>query len=189
MRHRNQIYQNGGYDRWVLFTTLALIAFGLLMVASASMVISDKYFGYPFHYLVRQLVFVVMGIGLAWGVTRIPLEIWQRYSGYLILLSLLLLLAVLIPGIGHVVNGSRRWISFGIVSLQVSEVVKLSFILYLSSYLMRYQNQVQTELKGFLKPLILLGLVCILLLMEPDFGSAAVIAMKQCQKKSIDDCR
>ncbi len=165
------------YDRWVLFTALALIAFGLLMVASASMVISDKYFGYPFHYLVRQLIFVVIGFGLAWAATRIPLELWQRYSGHLMLLSLLLLIAVLIPGIGRVVNGSRRWISLGIVSLQVSEVVKFSFILYLSGYLLRYQNQVQTELKGFIKPLILLGLVGILLLMEPDFGSAAVISM------------
>jgi len=177
MIHRNQTYQGGGYDRWILFTTLALIAFGLLMVASASMVISDKYFGYPFHYLVRQLVFVIIGMGLAWCVTRIPLKLWQRYSSHLLLLSLLLLVAVLVPGIGHVVNGSRRWISLGIISLQVSEAVKFAFIVYLSSYLFRYQNQVKTELIGFIKPLILLGLVGILLLMEPDFGSTAVISM------------
>ena len=87
------------------------------------------------------------------------------------------MIAVLIPGIGHVVNGSRRWISLSIVSLQVSEVVKFSFILYLSSYLSRFQDQVQTEFKGFLKPLVILSLVSILLLMEPDFGSAAVISM------------
>ncbi len=165
------------YDRWVLFVTLAIAAFGLLMVASASMVISDKFFGYPFHYLVRQSVFLLIGACLSWGVTRIPLKLWQQYSGHLMLLSLLLLVAVLVPGISHVVNGSRRWISFGIVALQVSEVVKFSFIIYLSSYLFRYQNQVQTELKGFLKPLVLLGVVGILLLMEPDFGSTAVISM------------
>ena len=101
MKHQHQYSET--YDRWILFTTLALIAFGLLMVASSSIVISDKHFGYPFHYLLRQLIFALIGIGLAWGVTRIPLQIWLRYSGYLILflgLSLLLLIAVLIPGCG-----------------------------------------------------------------------------------------
>lgn len=167
----------GSYDLWLIFSAFALIAFGLLMVASTSMVISDKQFGYPFHYLFRQMAFSGIGIAVAVAVVRIPIDIWKRYSPLLLLLSMLLLVAVLIPGIGCVVNGSRRWISFGLISLQVSEVAKLCFILYLASYIARYEDQIQTQFQGFIKPLIILGIVGILLLMEPDFGSLAVLSM------------
>jgi cell division protein FtsW len=168
---------SGSYDLWLIFSVIALMAFGLLMVASASMVISDKQFSYPFHYLLRQATFAGIGIVVAVAVSRIRMEIWERYSSYLLLLALLMLIAVLIPGIGHVVNGSRRWISLGIVSLQVSEVVKLCFILYLAGYISRYEEQICHGFWGFFKPLILLALVGVLLLLEPDFGSLAVLSL------------
>lgn len=167
----------GGYDFWLILSVLALVAFGLLMVASASMVISDKQFGYPFHYLFRQMIFAGVGIGVAVAVMRVPMEFWRRFSPLLLIASLFLLIAVLVPGIGHVVNGSRRWISLGIISLQVSEVVKLCFIMYLASYIERFETQIQTQFQGFIKPLFVLGVVGILLLMEPDFGSLAVLSM------------
>ncbi len=164
------------YDRWILFTALALIAFGLLMVASASMVISDKQFGFPLHYFFRQSVYVCLGLVLVWIIMRIPVEAWKKASPILLLLGILSLLAVLVPGIGRVVNGSRRWINLGFVSLQVSEAVKFAAILYLASYLERFQEQVQTQFIGFLKPMILLALMSVLLLMQPDFGAVTVIA-------------
>lgn len=164
------------YDKWLLVTTLTLVAFGLLMVASASMVISDRQFDYPFHYLIRHGIYILLALLLAWGATRVPLEIWQKYSGVLMLISLFLLVIVLIPGIGRVVNGSRRWIYLGFVTLQVSEIAKIGTILYLASYLQRYQREVIEELKGFIKPMVLLVLIALLLLMEPDFGALAVIS-------------
>lgn len=163
------------YDRWILMSVLSLLALGLLMVASASMVISDKQFGTPFHYFFRQAIFLSMGLVLAWIMTRVPIRIIKKYSGYFFLIALFLLVIVLIPGIGRVVNGSRRWISFGIFSLQVSELLKLAAIIYLSSYLQRFQQQVREELKGFLKPMIIAGVMSGLLLLQPDFGAAVVI--------------
>ncbi|WP_423063050.1 putative lipid II flippase FtsW [Candidiatus Paracoxiella cheracis] len=165
------------YDRWILVSTLALLTIGLLMVASASMVISDQQYGYPFHYFIHESVYLIIGLTLAWVATKIPIKLWKKYSGYLLVLSFLLLIAVLIPGIGKVVNGSRRWLNFGIISLQVSEAVKFSAILYLASYLQRYQNQVRYELKGFIKPMVLLALMAMLLLLEPDFGAVAVLTV------------
>ncbi len=165
------------YDRWIAIITLSLLAIGLLMVASASMVISDRQYGYPFHYFNRQAMNLLLGLTLAWVTTRIPLHVWKRFSGILFLLSLALLLAVLIPGIGKVVNGSRRWINLGFISLQVSEVLKLCAVLYLASYLQRYQEEVRQELKGFLKPMILTLIMSGLLLLEPDFGATVVITL------------
>ena len=147
------------------------------MVASTSMVISDRHYGYPFHYLIRQSGYLLVGLGLMWLVTKIPIHVWKKITMYLLLLSFLLLMIVLIPGIGKTVNGSRRWINLAWLSIQVSEVVKLFLILYLASYLERYQEQVRYELKGFVKPMILLIFIAILLLMEPDFGAVAVVTM------------
>ncbi|AKQ33957.1 putative lipid II flippase FtsW [Candidatus Coxiella mudrowiae] len=167
----------GLYDRWIIISTLSLLALGLLMVASASMVISDRQFGYPFHYFIHQLVYLILGLLLAVTASRVPIKICQKYSGYLFLLSFLLLIIVLLPGIGRTVNGSRRWIQLGFFSLQISEIVKLAAILYLASYLQRYQNEVRKELKGFLKPMVLVMFLSSLLLLEPDFGAAVVVTM------------
>lgn len=165
------------YDRWLLSTAALLVTFGVLMVASASMVISDRQWGYPFYYFIRQTLFLLFGVGLAWGVTRVPLALWEEYSGYLLLLAMLCLALILIPGVGHMVNGSRRWLSLGILGLQGSELAKLSLILYLASYIRRREHEVQTQWSGFLKPLILLSILAVLLLLEPDFGATSVITM------------
>lgn len=165
------------YDRWIILTAGSLIAIGLLMVASASMVISDRQFGYPFHYVIRQAIYLTFGIGFAWVISRIPTEIWRRFSFYLLLGSLLLLIVVLVPPIGKVVNGSRRWINFGFLSLQVSEVAKFCALIYLASYLDRFNDTIKTDLMAFIKPLLLLAAMGFLLLLEPDFGAATVITM------------
>lgn len=164
------------YDSWISISALSLIALGLLMVASASMVISDRQFGYPFHYFFRQLSYLGIGLVITWAATRIPIRYFKQWSGYIFIGTLILLLLVLIPGIGKVVNGSRRWIHLGFLSLQVSEVLKLGAIIYLASYLDRYHEVIRQELSAFWKPLILLTIMAFFLLLQPDFGAVVVIS-------------
>ena len=164
------------YDRWLIGLTLVLLFFGLLMVASASLVISDQQFGYPFHYLIRQGIYLVIGLIAASIAMRIPVNFWKKISIPLLAVSLFLLLIVLIPGIGRVMNGSRRWLYLGVITLQVSELMKLAALIYLASYLQRHGQEVQTQISGFLKPLILLGMIALLLLFEPDFGAVFVMS-------------
>lgn len=163
------------FDRWLLAGVLPLLAIGLLMVASASMVISDRQYGTPFHYFFRQAIYLVISMLLALGILQIPVDYWRRYSGYLLLLCFFLLVLVLVPHIGHEVNGSRRWLRLGFASFQISELAKFCTVTYMASYLMRHRDEVRTQLFGFVKPLILLVLVSVLLLLEPDFGSVGVI--------------
>jgi cell division protein FtsW len=174
---RTQSYSPFFYDRWLLVVSCILVFFGLLMVSSASMVISDQIYHSPFHYMIRQTIYLFTAIGIAWGMTRIPLSVWEDMSFALLLLCFFLLLAVLVPGIGKVVNGSRRWIHLGFMSLQVSEAVKLMAILYMAGFLQRHLYEVQTRMSGFIKPLIFFGVIGILLLLEPDFGATSVIIM------------
>lgn len=159
----------------IFCSALLILGVGLLMVTSASMVISEQQFGTPFHFLMRQLIHVSIGVVISFFVLRIDLNQWQR-SGFIWLgLSIALLVLVLVPGIGRHVNGSVRWIYLGPISLQVSELAKFSVILYLAGYLVRRAEEVQTSVTGFIKPMIVLGLMAFFLLLEPDFGATAVI--------------
>lgn len=163
------------YDRYLLFAAIALLGFGLLMVASASIEISDRSFGEPFHYLYRQLAYFLLGLILAWYTWQIEIQRWQELSVPLLLGTLVLLALVLIHGIGHEINGSMRWIGIGPFGLEVSELAKFSVILYLAGYLVRRHDEVRKRMRGFLKPLLLMSVVALLLLREPDFGAATVI--------------
>jgi len=165
------------FDRWLLIGALPLIILGFLMVASASMVISDRQFGTPFHYLFRQGVYLLIGMGMALVILQIPINFWRRISGYLLLFCIICLAVVLIPGIGREVNGSSRWISFGFFQFQVSELAKFCVIVYMASYLTRHQEEVRTKVSGFIKPMAVLAIIAALLLKEPDFGATAVIFM------------
>lgn len=162
-------------DGLLLTLFLVLIGFGLVMVASSSMVISDKQFGYPFHYLIKQAVFVGMGLIGAIVLMRVPTDFWQSRSLLLLGMAVGLLVLVLVPGLGRVVNGSRRWLNLGFIGFQVSELVKLCAFLYLASYIARFPEDVRTSFQGFIKPMILLGVMALLLLMQPDFGAVVVI--------------
>lgn len=159
----------------LLVLILLLVSFGLVMVASSSMVISDQQYGYPFHYLVKQSVFLLMGLVAAGIVLSVPKDFWSDNSLIILGIGLFLLFLVLVPGIGRVVNGSRRWLNFGFIGFQVSEIIKLCAFVYLASYVARFQEQIKTQLQGFIKPMLLLGMIALLLLLEPDFGSVVVI--------------
>lgn len=163
-------------DGVLLVLFLLLIAFGLVMVASSSMVISDKQFGYPFHYLIKQVIFIGMGLMGAAVLARVPTSFWQARSLLLLGLAVGLLLLVLVPGLGRVVNGSRRWLNLGFIGFQVSELVKLCAFVYLASYIARFLDDVRTTFLGFIKPMAVLAVMALLLLMQPDFGAVVVIA-------------
>ena len=164
------------YDKWLLVAIIGLLFLGLLMVASSSVMISSKYYQQPFHFLVRQVCYLVFGLLVGMFVMRVDTSVWEKWSAPLLLVCLVMLVLVLIPGIGRVVNGSRRWLTLGPVSIQVSEILKLSMILYLAGYLVRQQQRTQSEVFDFIKPLGLLALIAILLLAEPDFGATVVIS-------------
>ena len=162
-------------DPVVVTVCLALLSLGLVMVASASVGVADRNFSNPFYYLQRQLVFVVIGLIVAALVYRIRLVQWEKSGVALLGFALFLLVLVLIPGVGKTVNGSTRWISLGVINLQVSEVVKLFLFIYVAGYLVRHGEEVRTSLRGFIKPMLMVGLAGLLLLLEPDFGSTVVI--------------
>ncbi|KTC76783.1 cell division protein ftsW [Legionella brunensis] len=164
------------YDKWLMGAVLGLLIIGLMMVASSSVMISTKYYHQPFHFLIRQSCYLFAGFLAALAVMRIDSNVWEKMSVPLLLICLLMLLIVLIPGVGRIVNGSRRWLALGPIGIQVSELAKLTMIFYVSGYLVRQQESVRYSILGFIKPMIILGLVSVLLLMEPDFGATVVIS-------------
>jgi len=163
-------------DYLLLCSALALTALGLVMVASASISHADRELGRPFYYAIRQFAYIGLGVVAGAALFRVRLVLLQRSSLLLLLVGLGLLAAVLIPGVGHKVNGSVRWISTGLFRLQVSEPAKLLILVYMASYLARHGEELRTHIAGFAKPLALLAIVALLLLLEPDFGAAVVLA-------------
>ncbi len=160
-------------DFWLLGVVLALLALGLVMVASASISIAERQTGQPFYYFWRQALFVVIGLLTGALILRTRLVYWERLGSVLLLFGLVLLVAVL--GLGREINGSTRWLGLGLFNLQPSELMKLFIVVYLAGYLVRRGEEVRSSVKGFLKPMLLVGLIGGLLLAEPDFGAAVVI--------------
>lgn len=164
------------YDKWLIGAVFGLLIIGLMMVASSSVMISTKYFHQPFHFLIRQACYLFAGLMVALVVIRTDSSFWEKISMPMLIVCLFMLLIVLIPGIGRSVNGSRRWLAFGPIGIQVSEMAKLTMIFYLSGYLVRQQKAVSESILGFIKPMMILGVVSVLLLLEPDFGATVVIS-------------
>ena len=164
-------------DHALLVCVMSLGLFGAVMIASASMAYAQEIYNSPFYFVTRQLIFLSMGVVLGLIVYRLPLSVWERFGPHLIIVSLICLSLVLVPGIGKEVNGSRRWIDLGLFTIQVSEAVKLFVVVYLAGYLVRRGHLVQTTFGGFIRPLALMCIASALLLMEPDFGAAVIIAL------------
>jgi len=156
-------------------STMALLAIGLVMVASTSVASGEKYAVGEWHFFIRHLMFVGLGLGLALLLQWLPL-VWLERGGRLcLLLSLLLLAAVLIPGLGITRNGATRWINFGFFQFQAVEAVKLLMIVYVAGYLANRPALGQAGAMETLKPLLLAGLLAVILMAQPDMGSAAVL--------------
>jgi len=162
-------------DTVTIAVTLALVLLGLIMVTSASVSIASRETGQPFYYLERQLLLVAVGGAAAMLLFSIRTEWLERASGPLLAIALLLLAVVLVPGLGHAVNGSRRWLRLASLNFQVSELARVLVLVYVASYAVRHEAQLRESLTGLVKPLGLLTLAGALLLVEPDFGAATVL--------------
>jgi len=166
------------YDQALLWVSILLLGFGLVMVYSASIAFAgaDRHTGYrETYYLLRQGIFLAVGLFFAFTVFQIPSKVWQEVSPYLFLGGIALLVLVLIPGIGRDVNGSRRWLSLFVINLQPSELMKLFAVLYAADYTVRKAAYMDSFKKGFLPMLMVMLLIGGLLLREPDFGAFVVI--------------
>ncbi len=162
-------------DAWLLIPVLLLVASGLVMVGSSSIAVAESNGVATYYYLVRHFVYILIGLLLASSFRSIPIDFLERISRPLMWFSALLLLLVFIPGIGHTVNGSARWITLGFVNFQVVEAVKIMVIIYMAGYLARKADMVRVRFFDTLKPLMLAAMLTAILLAQPDMGSAAVI--------------
>ncbi len=177
--HSRERINAASYDQMLLWVTLILLGLGLVMVYSASIAIAeaDKAVGHQStYYLIRQSIFIVLGLMVGAVSFQIPVAWWQKMAPYLFLLGLFLLVLVLIPGVGRNVNGSQRWLSLFVINLQPSELVKLFAAMYVADYAVRKAPQMDSIVRGFLPMAAVMVLVGFLLLREPDFGAFAVIA-------------
>jgi len=161
------------FDRSYIVLALAMYMIGLIMVASASMPVAERLFDNPFHFIIRHSIYIGLSILIASIVMQVPLSVWHKHSTHLLIFGIILLVAVLI--IGRTVNGSQRWIVLGPITVQAAEPAKLFFFCYLSAYLVRRRDEVMENIKGFIKPLIVFGLLASLLLFQPDLGTVIVM--------------
>jgi cell division protein FtsW len=162
-------------DPLMLLLVSAIVLLGLIMVTSASITVAAHESGEPFAYLQRQLVLLAAGLVLAAMVFAIPIAVIQRLAMPLLIAAGLLLVLVLIPGLSHVVNGSRRWLRLPGMNFQVSEATRVLALVYIAHYCVRFESALRGGVAGLARPLGLLALLALLLLLEPDLGAATVL--------------
>ncbi len=162
-------------DPILTLTLIFLMSVGLVMVASSSFAVAQQSFTKPFYYFINQSIRLILGLLCFAIMVNVPLSFIKNHAKKLLLLSFILLTLVLIPGIGRTVNGSTRWLDCGIIRIQVSEIAKLCVIIYLSRYIVVYQERVKTNIVGFINAMLMVSLVVFLLLCEPDFGASVVL--------------
>lgn len=165
-------------DFWMLMTVLILIAFGTIMVFSASAPYAYNYMhGDTYHFLKKQLQYLPIGLLGMFVAMNFNYRKLAKYSPYFFVFSIVLLILVLIPGIGKVYNDSRRWFSIAGQSFQPSEFAKLAVILFFSHSLSKRKDQLKYFFKGLLPYLLLVGLIAALLLLEPHFSCTMIIVL------------
>ncbi len=167
-----------GVDPALIVAVAVLVAFGLLMVYSASIALADgpRYASYGrYYFILRHAIFIGIGVIAALCAGSIPMAAWQKLAVPLFVLCVLLLMLVLVPGIGREVNGARRWLPLGPLNFQPSELMKIAILLYGAHYTVRKQEYMQTFGRGFVPMALVLMLVGLLLLSEPDLGASMVI--------------
>jgi len=159
-------------DIILLFTVLALVGIGIVMVYSTSAIIAGDRFGDPYYFLRRQALYAAVGFVLMIVMMLFPYEILKRFAYPILIVSILFLIAVLIPGIGHRAGGAMRWLKFQFFSFQPSEFAKLGLVVFLAYLLAKKEEKIRSFSFGFLPPVLLSGLVIGLVMKEPDFGAA-----------------
>lgn len=175
-----QIPQGGSFDKGLnslLLVVALLMITGLLMMTSASVEIANSMAGDPFYLFKRQIIFAAVGcLGMLFTLA-IPMAWWRRLSWFLLMASFGLLLLVLVPGVGTVVNGSARWLDLGFFRLQPSELAKVFIVIYMAAYLERHLDEVREDWSGFIKPLLVIGAAVVLLHLEPDHGAMVILLL------------
>jgi len=162
-------------DPVIVMTVFALLLVGLVMVTSASLNIAERQTGDAFFYFERQLFSVLLGCTFGAAMLIVPIATWKRMAPWLLVVSFALLLLVIVPVIGHEVNGSRRWIRLGPLNFQPSEIARWLLVTYIAIFAVRHQTELRSSAQGFFKPLAVLLAAAVLLLIEPDFGAAVVL--------------
>jgi cell division protein FtsW len=168
------------YDQLLVWAVLSLMLIGLVMVYSASITLADgpKYANYSSNFfLIRHLISLAIAIGVGIWAFKIPTKVWDRYSPIIFGFTVLLLIAVLIPGIGKGVNGAKRWIPLGLMNFQPSELMKFATVIFAASYTVQRQEYLHSFVKGMLPMGIAVALVGGLLMAEPDMGAFVVVAL------------
>ncbi len=163
-------------DFWLLGACLCLLGLGLVMNASASSAVSAAHNnGNHYYYFIRHGLYVVAGLIAGMVCLLVSVRRWQQWSWPLLIVALVLLVLVYVPGIGHEVNGSKRWLNLRVFNLQSSEPAKLFMVFFIAGYLVRHQAELERKLFGFVKPLLVLLLFAALIYAEPDFGATTVM--------------
>ena len=162
-------------DMQVLLPVIALMSIGLIMVSSASFSFGDHRLGDELFFVKRHLSYLLIGSTALVLSFLTPANFWSQYARLWMLLSVVLLIIVLVPGVGREVNGSRRWLSLGGFTLQVSELVKVATVVFLSAYLQKHREALGDGWRHFIRLIIVIGSLTLLLIMEPDFGSVVVL--------------
>ena len=168
------------YDQLLVWAILSLMLIGLVMVYSASITLADgpKYANYSSNFfLIRHVISLVIAIGVGIWAFKIPTKVWDRYSPVIFGFTVLLLIAVLIPGVGKGVNGAKRWIPLGLMNFQPSELMKFAAVIFAASYTVQRQEYLHSFVKGMLPMGIAVALVGGLLMAEPDMGAFVVVAL------------
>lgn len=176
LRGRTTNMRADGYDPAVVFITLGLLAMGALMVYSASISLADspRYNTTQYHFLLRHLSSIALGIVAAYAVCRIPMRVWYKLAPWLMAAAVLFLVAVLVPGVGKSVNGSRRWINLGLMNLQVTEFAKFAILLGAAAFTVRRQDYMHSFSKGLGPMALVMCMVAGLISLQPDLGAIMV---------------
>ncbi len=164
-------------DPVIVTAVFGLLLTGLVMVTSASLNVAERLTGDPFFHFERQLFSVLLGCTIGGAILFVPISAWRRFAPALLIASFALLLLVLIPGLGHEVNGSRRWIRLGLLNFQPSEIARWLIVTYIAIFAVRHQTELRSFAQGFFKPFAVLAAAALLLLFEPDFGAAVVLCV------------
>ncbi|MCD9027053.1 putative lipid II flippase FtsW [Luteimonas sp. BDR2-5] len=166
---------HGRFDPWLVGVAIAIATLGIVMVASSSIAIGEDMGVGRYYFLSRHLVFLAAGIVLAALVMRTELRTIEKYDRLALVACVALLLLVFVPGLGRTVNGAHRWINLGVSNFQVVEAVKVIYIVWLASYLVRFRDEVNATWPAMIKPLGVAIVLVALLLLQPDFGSASLL--------------
>jgi len=167
----------GRPDITLLVVTIILVVIGTVMIYSSSSIIAMEKYGDGYHYIKKQIVFVLLGFGVMMGVSRIPYRYWGKAAYPAVLVSIALLTLLIIPGFGTTVGGATRWFRVAGISFQVSEMVKVVLVLFLAHYLTKKVNRIKEFSRVFLVPLALLLIILGLILRQPDFGTAVIMVI------------